>query len=80
MLLVHRPLWRADIRSLFVSCLPRCIAKQGWQHLAGSMVLAVGGGRNDPKIGYTGNIRPEDAKTMKNKEGELDGLTGLFHL
>lgn len=61
MLVVHRALWGVDIRSVFVSYLPRCIAKQGWQRLTAS----TGRGRNDPKVGYTGNVKLEDAKPRR---------------
>ena len=62
----RRALRGAATRSVFLPYLPRCIAKQGWQRLAGWVVLATGRGRNDPKIGCTGNIKLEGAKNMRN--------------
>lgn len=63
---VLRPLWAADSHIAFVSYLPACVAKQGWQHLTGSVVLATGRDRNGPKIVYTGNTKLEDAENVGN--------------
>lgn len=64
--MVHKPLWGVDICSVFVSYLLCCIAKQGWQRFTCSVDLTTGRGRNDPKIGYRGKIKLEDAKNMRN--------------
>lgn len=66
MLIVPRPLWEADINGIFVPYLPHCIAKLDQQHHTGSAPQATGCGRNHPKVGYIGNIKLEDTKSVSH--------------